>query len=387
MSVVVMGKPTPIYECIKQDLRDRIDSGELAEGASVPSEYQLAEQLAVSRHQTRQALRELELEGYILRSQGRRSVVAPASRRARAVSVPGPGTVAVALQQLDTTHVRRIFEGFVAQAALHDVQYVLYSLRFEPEEELDFLRRVHGAGFAGLIAWIHNDRVEIRRSLEACLGSHFPVVLVDRFLPGLETDYVVTDNEMIGYRLTQHLIQRGHERIGFIGTHDGASSGALRFQGYRRALREAGLGFHQGFFGHIHTDYVAAADTVKSIMSFKSAPTAFVCIHDLFVRQLVEALKQIEYRIPEDIELAMVGDERNAVAIGVPAFTLCQPSFEIGYQATEILLRRIEGMDTAAEQRRLAPVAALASGRDRELSGAMSGRPIWRDHSKTASKP
>ena len=60
----------PVYEDIKRRIKEQIRRGDLKAGDRVPSEYELVNQLGVSRNQTRQALRELELEGYVVRRRG-----------------------------------------------------------------------------------------------------------------------------------------------------------------------------------------------------------------------------------------------------------------------------------------------------------------------------
>ena len=67
---------TPIYQRIKHAIKERIERGDLSPGDRVPSENELARTLGVSRSQTRLALRDLEMEGYLRRSQGKPTVVA-----------------------------------------------------------------------------------------------------------------------------------------------------------------------------------------------------------------------------------------------------------------------------------------------------------------------
>ncbi|MDQ1257945.1 MAG: GntR family transcriptional regulator, histidine utilization repressor, partial [Candidatus Hydrogenedentes bacterium] len=120
----------PDEKSIKQRLKDEITGGVLPEGAPVPSEYELASRFGVTRHQAREALRELAIEGYILRSQGRRSVVAPAGRRSGTIPLFGSKTVALALQELDTRHNMDIFRGAIGSLSEAGYDSVSYNLRF-----------------------------------------------------------------------------------------------------------------------------------------------------------------------------------------------------------------------------------------------------------------
>lgn len=70
-----MNKLAPLYARVKQDLKDRITSGTLTEGDFLPTEPELCAELGVSRITLRRAVKELCDEGYLLRQQGRGTVV------------------------------------------------------------------------------------------------------------------------------------------------------------------------------------------------------------------------------------------------------------------------------------------------------------------------
>ncbi len=368
-----MPEDLPIYERIKKELKGQIDSGTLAEGAPVPSENELCERLGVSRQQTRQALRELELEGYVVRSQGRRSVVAPASSRPRSLPVDGAKTVAIALQSQDSRFTRRVFRGFIRQVSEAGYQSIAYNLLFDPEQEVAFLQHIQGTGVAGLVLWLQNDIADTRRLLDTFREARFPVVLVDRYLKGVDLDFVVTDSEAVGYQLTRRLIERGHEHIGWISDPHWSTSHEDRFRGYRRALEEAGLPYEETFSGALHAVYGSAADTVRSIMSCRTRPTAFFSIHDSSAKPLVEELGKMGYRIPQDVEVACLEDEGVAEELGVPMLSLRQRPVEMGRLATECLLARIGAPERPAQQHFLEAEQVPDKGyeRGRSISAAV----------------
>jgi GntR family transcriptional regulator len=74
--VIDRSSPLPLYWQLKDQIRTRIESGELTEGALLPSEAELRRALGISRPTIRQALSELAIEGVISKEQGRGSFVA-----------------------------------------------------------------------------------------------------------------------------------------------------------------------------------------------------------------------------------------------------------------------------------------------------------------------
>ena len=68
-----------------------------------------------------------------------------------------------------------------------------------------------------------------------------PVVVVDREIPGVSVDEVLTDNARGGWLATRHLLDLGHRRIGCIPGPSDVTPSADRVTGYRQALDESGV--------------------------------------------------------------------------------------------------------------------------------------------------
>ncbi len=327
----------PIYAYLKRELKNRIENGELEEGARVPSELELARLYGVSRNPTRQALRDLELEGYIVRTPGRGSFVAPANNRQRLFQSECH-TIALACPELDVHFTRTVIQGFIRYAAERGYHTMVYFLRFQDDSETGFLSDLRNSGVEGLAIWPQHPAA-LAGLLDRFQRSHFPFVLIDRYVRGLETDFVVTDNEDLGYRLTQRLIERGHYNIGFIGRR-GLTAVEDRFQGYLRALQEAGIPYVEELTGTLDfNDHVRKA--ANQIMAHRSRPTAFFCSNDILADELIEVLGELGYSIPGEVELAVVDDNQFAAALEVPVIAASQRGQEMGQLGAELLLARI----------------------------------------------
>ena len=82
------------------------------------------------------------------------------------------------------------------------------------------------------------ERVETLARLQR---QHVPFVLIDRYVPEIDCDYVVSDDSAGGYAATQHMVALGHQRIGFVSDNAQVTSIADRYAGYVRCLQEHGL--------------------------------------------------------------------------------------------------------------------------------------------------
>lgn len=76
----------------------------------------------------------------------------------------------------------------------------------------------------------------IEETVESLLASQLPVVLFDRYLPDLATNYVVSDNSQGAYEATIHLAEQGYKRIGLVTLYSSQTQMRDRMEGYMRAI-------------------------------------------------------------------------------------------------------------------------------------------------------
>ncbi len=79
MFTLDFGDHRPLYEQIREKIKELIVSGALAEGEKIPSVRELAAQLSINPNTIQKAYKDLELEGYIYSVRGRGNFVAPAA--------------------------------------------------------------------------------------------------------------------------------------------------------------------------------------------------------------------------------------------------------------------------------------------------------------------
>ena len=343
----------PAYVFIKRELKNQIENGELLEGARVPSEFELAKQYDVSRNPTRQALRDLELEGYVVRSPGRGSFVAPMSKRQKPLRMTGWRTLAVACPVLECHYTRQVVRGFVECAAENDFHTMVYFQHFSNEAELDFLADIRNSGIEGIAFWLQHSSERILHLLNKFHGASFPFVLIDRYVRSLDTDCVVTDNEDLGHRLTMALVQRGHKDIGYLTTPLDNSTSEDRLAGHKRALTEAGLELCEDLTGILAHEEESAATVVHRIMAHQRRPTAFCCSTDGAAEKLIEELAVLGYGIPDDVEVATVDDNKLAEVLDAPVLAASQVGYEMGRASAEILMSRVDNPDGPIQHRSL----------------------------------
>jgi LacI family transcriptional regulator len=179
-------------------------------------------------------------------------------------------------------------------------------------------------------------------SLVHSLKTDLPVVVVDRDLPDVELDTVLSDNYQGGYLATQHLIRLGHRRIACISGPSHLTPSALRVTGYKQALLKAELPLDdrlivRGDF-HPHSGWQATL----SLIGLAEQPTAIFVCNDLMAMGALRAAAESGLQVPRD--LAIIGyDDIELSSYTTPALsTVRQPKAEIGQAAVRMLLERIQ---------------------------------------------
>ncbi|MFL5624098.1 MAG: substrate-binding domain-containing protein [Ktedonobacteraceae bacterium] len=216
-----------------------------------------------------------------------------------------------------------------------------------PEETPDINRWERGAN-AGLLILGGGDLS--RAWVQAALDSHLPVVMVDHFIPDLELPAVVPDNFAGAYAATQHLLDMGHKRIGFIRGPSKYWTLGERQAGYMLAMQRAGLGPDPELLpARVSHGEEKGYGEMQILLDLPVPPTAVFAVSDKTAIGAYRAIIERGLSIPGDISLVGFDDIEEARVLN-PPLTTVQVSGEImGRVAAERLLSLIEvpGQDTS----------------------------------------
>ena len=165
-----------------------------------------------------------------------------------------------------------------------------------------------------------------------------PVVYIDRYISASKM-YVQSDNKEGGYLATKELLDAGCENIMIIKDFRQISSIISRYDGYKRALKEAGKSVDENLIYNVdHVNYEEAKkgvlDKIKSGIKFDG----IFATNDWMALGAISALREKKIRIPEDVKI--VGFDNMSISeITSPSITtIHQDSEKLGEYATEILM-------------------------------------------------
>jgi LacI family transcriptional regulator len=179
--------------------------------------------------------------------------------------------------------------------------------------------------------------------LGAVARGGVPLVLLDRNVPGLATDFVMVDNAAGAARAVRHLLELGHRRIGMVMDSPGIASSAERRAGYRRALHRAGVAADDGLVSIGDSTQEGARAAAIALLSRRDRPTAVFTANNFMTAGTMRAVRALGLRIPADLALVGFDDLDWTTLVDPPVTVVAQPVAELGHRVAELLLARIGG--------------------------------------------
>jgi DNA-binding LacI/PurR family transcriptional regulator len=272
------------------------------------------------------------------------------------------GMIGLALPELSLPYFAELADAVIDAAEARGLIVLIEQTGGVVERELDALHGARRKITDGLIfsplGLGPEGADEIRDGL--------PLVLLGERIFSDRADHVTMRNVEAAHAATAYLVATGRRRIAAIGTHPGEVVGtaALRLEGYRRALAEAGIPEDEALLGEAGPWHRATgAAAVASIFHRGGRPDAVFAFNDAMALGAMHELQVRGVRVPDDV--AVMGfDDVDDARYSTPALTSVDPGREeIARTAVDLLVERITTRSSPVERRRvLAPFNEPARG-------------------------
>ncbi len=189
---------------------------------------------------------------------------------------------------------------------------------------------------------------------------NIPVVFMDRRIPDLPVDTVVSDNRGGGYQATEHLIQLGRQRIAIVTFSAEASSSLERVEGYRQALSRHHLPIDDSLI--VVSDDPSGEEAyyvALGLLDSYQPPDAIVACSQALTVAILRALEDKSVRIPQDIAVVGFDDSPWAPLLRPPLTVVTQQVYAMGQKAAELILDSLEGKSSGASREIILPTELI----------------------------
>ncbi len=230
---------------------------------------------------------------------------------------------------------------------VHELGYDLLLAHTQnlPGREEACLRRFLSRRVDGLfITPVYRFEAEARIYQEV-LVRKVPTVLLGPPAPFCKSFVSVeTDELSASYTATQHLLKLGHKRIAYLTGPQVAPWAHERFEGYRRALREAGIEVDDKLVFAAGSTIEDGTKAGLQMLNESCRATAVQAVSDQVAIGFAEALFHQGFKIPDDMSLVGYGNIMAAEYYRVPLTTIRQPKYRLGLAAVEAMVNLLKGL-------------------------------------------
>lgn len=249
----------------------------------------------------------------------------------------------------------------VARGLQDAVEGAGYSVVFansdwDPQREDAFLRMARRNRFDALA--INPTGV----SVKTLLASRMPTVII-----GLRNDYPGFD--MVGsdsyggtLQALEHLYDLGHRRIGLIQGRQDRERGFARYNGYVEFSQNHGLNLDPALIVVRPFDLVGGRQAAQALLALEHPPTAIFAANDILAIGAMQAAHEAGLHIPRDLSIIGMDDIYSAATTMPALTTLAKAKYEIGRQAANFLLDRLDNRVPVAPRRQVISCQLIERG-------------------------
>ena len=250
--------------------------------------------------------------------------------------------IGVVLPEIVHYFFSSILQGIEEVASAEGFNVMVFRSQESYEKELQIAESLIDMRVAGVLASVSKETDQYDH-FQRILDNDIQLVFYDRICTGIITDRVVVDDYAGAFTAVEHLIQCGSKRIAFFSSQPHLEISKNRKNGYLDALRKYRLPVDESLIRVCDTREEAIIITPE-ILDRPDRPDGFFAINDHCAAGILYAVKLAKLRVPEDIAIFGFSDGELAKACDPLLSTVEQHGYEIGKNAAQLRLDKINGI-------------------------------------------
>jgi len=261
-------------------------------------------------------------------------------------------TVGVIILELANPFFAPMVSGIQAVAAKRGFLVVVGESARDEKEERRYVEQFQQLRIGGIIVSPVTDRLD---HLQVARSAGTPVVVMARRWE--DGDYVATDDVQGGRLAADHLLKRGHRRIGLIRMGDPHHAPVqARVQGFREVLGSAGVTVRDAWDVQVSGAQIRdGIEAVDRLLVQAERPSALFVTSDRKALGVVHRLLDRGIRVPEDVAVIGYDDIPYAECSQVPLTTVAVPKRPVGEMSAELFFERCDGLGPTGLRQILLP--------------------------------
>lgn len=342
------------YEALRDELISYIKKNNLKQNDQLPTIRELIDTIGYSYATVHRTLIEMEKEGFITKRQGKGLFVNmdPSAPNNKQVALIIPKDFSAHKIFIDIlTGVRKALEKA-------NIGLLVSISNMNHEKEKETINRLITNRVDGMIIFLENHYVNDYSHIAQLKERKYPFVLIDRYIPELETDYVVINNVDAMMRVCSYLkYNRDCDKVLFVTSYEDSdviSSCSEKIEGYKYSMKV--------LYNDNSAEPISFSELAESIDTLSATyNNVGICVnHDALIVELQKKLQEKGGDIPQNCHV--FGYNNSYVTPLFP--TVEQFNDQVGMKAAEILIEKMKDPDKPAVKLRLEPKLLIPNCND-----------------------
>ncbi|AZV51495.1 GntR family transcriptional regulator [Bacillus halotolerans] len=334
----------PKYAQVKEEISSWINQGKILPDQKIPTENELMQQFGVSRHTIRKAIGDLVSQGLLYSVQGGGTFVASRSAKSALHSNKTIGVLTTYISDYIFPSIIRGIESYLSEQGY---SMLLTSTNNNPDNERRGLENLLSQHIDGLIveptkSALQTPNIGYYLNLEK---NGIPFAMINASYAELAAPSFTLDDVKGGMMAAEHLLSLGHTHMMGIFKADD-TQGVKRMNGFIQSHRERELFPSPDMIVTFTTEEKESKllEKVKETLekNSKNMPTAILCYNDEIALKVIDMLREMDIKVPEDMSIVGYDDSHFAQISEVKLTSVKHPKSVLGKAAAKYVIDCLE---------------------------------------------
>ncbi|NIK77150.1 LacI family transcriptional regulator [Paenibacillus castaneae] len=249
-------------------------------------------------------------------------------------------TIGIIVPDIMVAYYSNIVKGIQNKAHAEKFKVIICDTQNNKEIELEYLQLLTNKTVDGMILI---ESLLSKPVVMELVERGYVIGAIGRSIEDPKIFNVQTNTTDVAMQVVEHLIEQGHREIAFISGYDNAIDSRDRLEGYIRGLEKHGIPYRPEFVENGGFYKKSGYSAIKRLWDAGHTFTAVFSANDEMALGIYEACREANIRIPEDLAVFGVDNERVSRYLVPPLSTVNQLKIEMGYFAAEMLIKKING--------------------------------------------
>jgi LacI family transcriptional regulator len=250
-------------------------------------------------------------------------------------------TIAVVLPEIDNLFFALAINGIESIAQEKGYHVLIYLTHEDSQKEISITQLLQNGRVDGIMMSLSSQTLDLKH-LQELKDKEIPLVFFDRVADKIDAPKVTTDDYQSGIKATEHLIEKGCDKIAFLSISNNLSISNKRKNGYIDSLLKHQIKIKEEYMLLCSQDDVKNKSIITKMLKKKNRPNGIFASVEKLALISYEVCNELNLKIPEDIKVIGFSNLYTAGLLNPSLTTITQPAYNIGKEAANILFKLIE---------------------------------------------